>query len=106
MRQVRGVIERLVRDGTAVARSDGRVHSLFPVAASPAEGEALRGWVSREAAARTIEIGFEYAISALFVCEGLLMNADATARHVVVDPHQSSRFADCGLQFLDRSSPQ
>lgn len=34
LRQVREVIERLVRDGTAVARSDGSVHTLFPVAAS------------------------------------------------------------------------
>lgn len=103
LRQVRRVIERLARDGTAVARSDGQVHRLFPVAASPAEGEALRDWVHREAAVRTIEIGFGYAISALFACEGLLMNADATAGHVVVDPHQSTRFADCGLQFLDEA---
>jgi predicted O-methyltransferase YrrM len=97
------VIERLVRDGTAVARSDGQVHSLFPVAVSPAEGEALRDWVSREAAARTLEIGLGYAISALFVCEGLLGNGDATATHVVVDPHQSTKFSDCGLQFLDEA---
>jgi hypothetical protein len=37
VRQVRRVIERLVRDGTAVARSEGTVHGLFPVAASAAE---------------------------------------------------------------------
>ncbi len=43
-RQVRGVIERLAREGTAVARSDGTRHDLFPVAASAAVGEALRGW--------------------------------------------------------------
>ena len=30
LRRVRGVIERLVRDGTAIARSDGTLHSLFP----------------------------------------------------------------------------
>ena len=50
LRRVRGVIERLVRDGTAIARSDGTLHDLFPVAASAAEGEALRGWVVREGA--------------------------------------------------------
>jgi hypothetical protein len=49
-RRVRGVIERLAREGTAVARSDGTRHDLFPVAASAAEGEALRGWVVREGA--------------------------------------------------------
>ncbi len=100
LRRVRGVIERLVREGTAVARSDGTVHSLFPVAASPAEGEALREWVLREGATRTIEVGLGYGVSALHVCEGLLGNACPGARHVVIDPYQTTRFSNCGLQFL------
>jgi predicted O-methyltransferase YrrM len=103
LRQVRHVIERLVRDGTVMARSDGTVHRLFPVAASPAEGEALREWVSREGATQTIEIGLGYGISALFVCEGLLENGNAAARHVVVDPHQATRFGGCGLQVLEEA---
>jgi predicted O-methyltransferase YrrM len=103
-RRVRAVIERLFRDGGAVARSDGTPHSLFPVAASAAEGEALRGWVLREGATRTIEVGLGYGISALHVCEGLLGNAGPPApRHVVIDPHQATRFSDCGLQFLDEA---
>jgi hypothetical protein len=65
------VIERLLRDGTVVARSDGTVHRLFPVAIDAAEGEALREWIVREGATRTIEIGLGYGISALFVCEAL-----------------------------------
>ncbi len=104
LRQVRRVIERLVRDGTAVARSDGTLHSLFPVAASAAEGEALQGWVLREGATQTIEIGLGYGISTLHLCEGLLGNAsEATARHVAIDPYQARRFSDCGLQFLDEA---
>jgi predicted O-methyltransferase YrrM len=103
LRQVREVITRLVRDGTAVARSDGTVHTLFPVAASAAEGEALQNWVTRVGASRTIEVGLGYGISALFVCEGLLRNGDATARHVVIDPYQLTRFGNCGLQFLDEA---
>jgi predicted O-methyltransferase YrrM len=63
-RQVRQVIERLVHDGTVVARSDGTVHDLFPVAVGAAEGEALREWVVRERATRTIEIGLSYGVSA------------------------------------------
>jgi predicted O-methyltransferase YrrM len=102
-RQVRDVIDRLLRDGRAVARSNGTVHTLFPVAASPAEGESLRAWVTREGAAQTIEVGLGYGISALFICEGLLTNGDATARHVVIDPHQATRFANCGLQFLEEA---
>jgi len=104
LRQVRRVIERLVRDGTAVARSDGTLHDLFPVAASAAEGEALYGWVLREGATQTIEIGLGYGISTLHLCEGLLGNAsEATARHVAIDPYQARRFSDCGLQFLDEA---
>lgn len=103
LRQLHAVIERLLQTGTAVARSNGTVHNLFPVAASAAEGEALREWVTREGATHTIEIGLGYAISALFVCEGLLTNGNSTARHVVIDPFQATRFANCGLQFLDEA---
>lgn len=101
--RVRGVIERLAQEGTAVARSDGSLHSLFPVAASAAEGEALRGWISREAAAWTVEVGLGYGVSALHVCEGLLANYDPAARHVAIDPHQATRFSDLGLQFLEEA---
>ena len=69
--QIGRVIDRLVREGTAVARSDGSVHTLFPVAVSAAEAEALQGWIIREGAVHTIEVGLGYAISALFVCAGL-----------------------------------
>jgi GrpB-like predicted nucleotidyltransferase (UPF0157 family)/predicted O-methyltransferase YrrM len=103
VQQVRGVIDRLVREGTAVSRSDGSTHRLFPVAATAAEGEVLQEWVTREDARRTIEIGLGYGISALFICMGLLRNADSNSRHVVVDPHQATRFANCGLQFLEEA---
>jgi predicted O-methyltransferase YrrM len=102
-RRVRGVIERLVRDGTAVASHDETLHSLFPVAVSAAEGEALREWVLREGASQTIEIGLGYGISALHVCEGLLANADPAAQHVAIDPYQARRFSNCGLQFLEEA---
>jgi predicted O-methyltransferase YrrM len=101
--QVRRVIECFFRDGTATARSDGSIHDVFPTAVSVAEGEALRDCVTREGATQTIEIGLGYAISALFVGEALLSTGDASARHVVLDPHQATRFADCGLQALDEA---
>lgn len=101
--RVRSVIERLVRDGTTVARIDGTLHRLFPVAASAAEGEMLREWVVREGATQTIEIGLGYGISTLHICAGLLDNADPTARHIAIDPYQATRFANCGLQFLDEA---
>jgi len=101
VQRVRRVIERLVRDGTVVSRADGTQHTVFPVAVSPEEGEALRDWVAREGAVQTIEVGLGYGVSALHICQGLLLNGDPAARHVVLDPSQSTRFSDCGLQVLE-----
>ena len=67
------------------------------------EGEALRGWVLREGATRTVEVGLGYAVSALHVCEGLLENGDPAARHLAIDPFQAGRFSGCGLQLLEEA---
>ena len=99
----RSVIDRLYRDGTVVARLDGTLHHLSPVAITGEECEALEGWVQSEEATHTIEIGLGYGLAALFACEGLLANGDLTPRHVVLDRNQATRFADCGLQVLDEA---
>jgi uncharacterized protein YidB (DUF937 family) len=57
MTPVRAVLDRVLAEGTVVAASDGSVHQVFPVAIAAAEGEALRSWVVREKANRTIEVG-------------------------------------------------
>jgi predicted O-methyltransferase YrrM len=101
LERVRAVLDRLLRDGSAVARADGSVHTLFPVAVGRDEGEALRAWVVREGAARTIDIGLGYGISTLFAVGALLEAGGAHPRHVAVDPYQAARFANCGLQVLD-----
>ena len=98
--RVREVIDRLLRERTVAAQTDGTVHQIFPVAAGPAEGVALRDWVAREGATRTIEIGLGYGFSALHIGEGLLSNPDPDRRHTVIDPFQATRFAGCGLQLL------
>jgi predicted O-methyltransferase YrrM len=100
-RRVRGVIERLLADGSAVARADGVAHELFPVAIGEAEGQALAARVMRERAERTIEIGLGYGLSALFICEALIADGGTSPRHVAIDPNQHSRFSGCGLQFLE-----
>jgi predicted O-methyltransferase YrrM len=99
----RAVIEDVVRTGAAAARTDGAVHDIFPVAVPAAEGEALRTTVIAESAADTIEVGLGYGISALFICEGLLVNGHPDAHHLVIDPHQSWRFGEIGLDLLDRA---
>jgi predicted O-methyltransferase YrrM len=100
VQQIRRVIEEVIGEGSITARSDGSVHALFPVAIGDAEGRSLGDWVRREHAVRTIEVGLGYGIAALFICEGLLAGGDAEARHLAIDPNQTTRFADCGLQVL------
>lgn len=97
----RRVLERLAADGTIISRLDGTTHDVFPVGISLAEGEALRTWVVRERASRSIEIGLGYGVSALHVCEGLVTAGAPTPTHVAIDPYQHSRFGDCGLQLLE-----
>jgi predicted O-methyltransferase YrrM len=101
--RLRQVLERLLHEGSVVAQMDSTTHQVFPVGITRAEGEALREWVIREHAMCTIEIGLAYGISALFICEGLLMNELNTVRHVVVDPYQSTGFKNCGLQLLEEA---
>ena len=75
-----------------------------PPRGGAAESEALRGWVAREGATRTVEVGLGYCVPALHACEVLLENADPTAaRHVAVEPHQAPRFSGCGLQSLEEA---
>jgi predicted O-methyltransferase YrrM len=97
---VRAVIERLLRERTIVAQSDGTTHQIFPTAVRAEDASALRRLVAREAPRQSIEIGLAYGISALHICDGLLQSAPADARHTVIDPFQHSRFAGCGLQVL------
>jgi predicted O-methyltransferase YrrM len=73
------------------------------VSVTPAEAEALRAWVEREDATRTIEIGLGYGVSALAVCEGLVRNGGDGARHVVIDPFQETRFGGEGLGLLEEA---
>jgi len=98
--QLRQVIERLVTGSTIVSALDGSVHDIFPVAVDQSEGEALRDCVIRNSAVHTIEVGLGYAVSTLYICQGLLGAGGSDPRHVVVDPHQEVRFRNCGLQVL------
>lgn len=55
----------------------------------------------KENAAHTIEIGLAFGLSALHICEGLLLNGNSGSNHVAIDPWQSSGYADRGLEILE-----
>jgi predicted O-methyltransferase YrrM len=61
--------------------------SLSPIAIGPSEGAALRDWLRREGARQTLEVGLGYAVSTLFICEGLL-SIGGDVGHVALDPYQ------------------
>lgn len=86
--------------GTVTAQSDGTVHRIFPVAIPPGEGERLREWVVQERAASTLEVGFGYGISTLFILQGLVTSAPDEGRHLAIDPNEVAGFSGIGLQLV------
>lgn len=70
------------------------------MAIGPEEGAALRELVRGERAERTIETGLGYAVSTLFICEGLIANGPE-GRHVAIDPHLPNSHVDAGLRLLE-----
>ena len=63
-------IDRLAAARTVVDRR-GREHGPFPIAITRAEGQALRGWIERERATNTVEIGLAHAFATLHIVDGL-----------------------------------
>lgn len=102
-RRVTETISGLVETRSVIAKRDSSSHEISPVAVHPREAESLRDWVRREGAASTVEIGLGYGLSALFICDGLLANGHHAARHVALDPNQTTRFSDLGLQVIDEA---
>lgn len=100
MGELADVLRRVIETGRVTAAVDGTEHQVFPVAIHPREGDALRAWVERERPERSIEIGLGYGVATLFILQGLRSSGRAGARHVVLDPNQTSRFAGIALQLL------
>lgn len=103
LRRLNEVLHRTIEQGTITPGPDRSTQEIFPIAIPGQEGEALQHWVEREHAVRTIEVGFAFGISTLFVCAGLLTNGDGTARHVALDPNQLTGFASVGLHLLEKA---
>ena len=96
-KRVREVRERMISTGT-VEGPDGSLKALFPVAIGAIEGESLRDWVVRERASRTLETGLGFALSTLFICEGLL-TIGTDVGHVAVDPFQMNAGGVAGTSY-------
>jgi predicted O-methyltransferase YrrM len=65
-----------------------------------AEGAYLQSIIRAIRPAASLEIGFAYGVSTLYICEAL---AEVGGRHTVIDPQQSSAWRAAGLSNLERA---
>jgi predicted O-methyltransferase YrrM len=101
---VNAVLDRIVASQQV---SDGSTtlplrHPDFPnslVAVDPAEGALLQRIVHDVKPRLSLEIGCAYGVSSLYICEALA-SARAAARHIVVDPFQSTQWRNIGRKNL------
>lgn len=100
VQRVRAMIKSLDREGSTPINAGGAKPDFRTVTITTGEGEAIRKWVITENAARTIEIGLAFGFSALYICEGLLLNGNPDPKHVTLDPGQASAYANRGLEIL------
>jgi predicted O-methyltransferase YrrM len=97
---VNPVLARLYRDNVVVHRT-GKQRPLCPPAISPAKGEYLFRLVRERRPERTLEIGFAYGVSTLFIAEALRRNG--RGHHIVIDPYEHSRFDGLGLRHIEEA---
>jgi predicted O-methyltransferase YrrM len=92
-------IATVYTDGHLVG-DDGAARPIRPTGVPADVGEALRDIVIAEGATRTIEVGLAFALSTLFIVEGLLRSGDPSAHHHAVDPLQEMLFSNAGLRSI------
>jgi predicted O-methyltransferase YrrM len=97
---VNAVLERLYRDNAVVHR-DGKRRPLSPPGITARKGEYLFRLVRELRPELTLEIGFAYGVSTLFIVEALRQNG--RGRHVVIDPLEHRRFDGLGLAHLEEA---
>jgi predicted O-methyltransferase YrrM len=97
---VNPVLERLYREREVVHR-DGRRKPVTPPGITARRGEYLFQLVRARRPALTLETGFAYGVSALFIAEALRQNG--TGRHIVIDPFERTRFDGLGLRHVEEA---
>jgi predicted O-methyltransferase YrrM len=72
----------------------------LPVAVTPEEGGLIQRIVADLRPRLSIEIGCAYGVSSLYVCEALAWLPDASRRHIVLDPFQSTQWRGIGVRNI------
>ena len=94
---VNAVLERLYRENEVVHRN-GRRDPVVPPGINARRGEYLFQLVRAHRPALSLETGFAYGVSALFIAEALRQNG--SGRHIVIDPFERTRFDGLGLRHV------
>ncbi len=97
---VNAVLERLYRE-REVVHANGRRKPLFPPGITEDRGKYLFDLVRARRPALTLELGFAYGTSTLFIAEALRQNG--RGHHVVIDPLERTRFDGLGLKHLEEA---
>jgi len=90
--------------------ANGNYFPVFPSAIMPGEGMVLHNLILNNRIERSLEIGFAYGLSTMFICQGyadrdlkLLQHPNI---HTVIDPLQKQLWKNIGLLNLERSGFQ
>jgi len=97
---VNAVLERLYRENEVVHRN-GRRYPVAPPGINARRGEYLFELVRAHRPALSLETGFAYGVSALFIAEALRQNG--SGRHIVIDPFERTRFDGLGLRHVEEA---
>lgn len=100
--RVRATLDAAYASGRVTGRS-GKVFETFPTGLGREAGQALCEIVRRERAVRTIETGFAFGMSALFMLEAALSNNQRDAAHVAFDPFQAKNWDDAGIVLAEQA---
>ncbi len=92
------VAERLLRTRVVVdyEGNERPLHSFTP----KEQGEYLQRLVAATSARVTLEVGFAYGISTLFICEAL--QRQGGSRHYVIDPYQQ-QWKNVGIKNVEEA---
>lgn len=97
---VNAVLERLFREREVMHR-DGRRDRVVPPGVNARRGEYLFALVRAHRPALSLETGFAYGVSALFIAEALRQNG--SGRHIVIDPFERTRYDGLGLRHVEEA---
>lgn len=82
--------------------SDGKVSYPIEAHVDLTEGELLQRVIRTLKPQITLEVGMAYGISTLFICDALAEVSPA-ARHIVLDPFQTTHWKGIGLRNVERA---